>query len=443
MRRIVIVSGIALVFFLAACSHPPAGERAVLDRDFGVAGWVEVGNQRAQGGDAGVVLKRDSAGRLWLAGRTCTAAESPCAREHTAAALWRFLASGEMDTNFAQNGAWVVDGIGRGNIDLVFDLAFWKGAAVLAGTVESLGGDTNLALWAIDEGGMPVPGLFGGRGYWIMDGTLASGGDEYATRLWPDGDRLWLVGGASPAGTNHYAAAWRIQADGSLDAGFDGDGIWTSAQPNRWAIAMVVDRAGRPVFGGGFDPLLWRLLPQGGLDPTFGNQGELALPMGRADTGLVRSILEMDDGYLVAGFLRLGQVRPVLWRVTAAGALDPAFGDQGLLVLPGESFYYYDDRGRFGVYGLGLAVDEEGRILVVGGVKKENGDLDLAIWRVLPEGKLDPDFCGGNACLWDSGHGNDWGASLVYEGGTLWIGGRMASAQGDYDAAVWKFKIRR
>jgi len=132
-----------------------------------------------------------------------------------------------------------------------------------------------------------------------------------------------------------------------------------------------------------------------------------------------------------------------LWRVSEAGTLEATFGDQGLLVLPEETTCYYEDYERFGVYRLGLAEDEKGRFLVTGGVKREGGDLALAVWRVLPEGEPDPHFCGGAACLWDSGHGNDWGASLVYEGGTLWIGGRVASAQGDYDAAVWKFEIRR
>lgn len=432
------------LLILAACSNPPAEERAVLDEGFGTAGVAEVGDVLATGGDAGVALKRDDAGRLWLAGRTCAAAESPCAMEHTAAALWRLLPGGEPDTGFAHNGAWALNGTGRGNIDLVFDLAFWNGAAVLVGTAETLAGDIDLALWALDEDGLPAPGLFGGHGFWLKDGTLAADGNEYATGLWPDGDRLWLVGAASSGGATYYVGAWRVQPDGGLDPSFDGDGQWTGARSNLWATTMVLDGAGRPVLGGGMEPLLWRLLPAGGLDPAFGNQGELRLPMAGAEAGLVRALLALEDGYLAAGFLRFKGVWHVaLWRVSEAGTLEATFGDQGLLVLPEETTCYYEDYERFGVYRLGLAEDEKGRFLVTGGVKREGGDLALAVWRVLPEGEPDPHFCGGAACLWDSGHGNDWGASLVYEGGTLWIGGRVASAQGDYDAAVWKFEIRR
>jgi len=445
MRR--MVGGIALLLLLTACSQPPAGERAVLDKGFGRGGVVEVGNPLAAGGDAGVALKRDGAGRLWLAGRTCTAAESPCQARQTAAALWRFLPGGERDESFAQRGVWIKDGAGGGGLDFVLDLAFWKGAAVLAGMVKNAAGNYDLALWALDDDGNPAPGLFGGNGFLQIDGTLAAAGQEYAARLLPDGERLWLAGGAAPGLAGYRVALWRLFPSGKLDLGFDGDGVWTGADSDRWAMALVLDGAGRPVLGGGSTPRLWRLLPDGGLDPAFGDGGERVLsavgPTGQ-EKGLVRALLALKAGYLAAGFVQLEEAWHVaLWRLTEDGALDPSFGDDGRLVLPEETSCHLADFERFGVYRLGLVLDEEGRILVVGGAKGKKGDLDLAIWRVLPEGTLDPDFCGGKACLWDSGHGNDWGASPVYERGTLWVGGRVAGARGDYNAAVWKFKIGR
>jgi len=119
------------------------------------------------------------------------------------------------------------------------------------------------------------------------------------------------------------------------------------------------------------------------------------------------------------------------------GTLAPEFGSNGLRVLEGTSPANYHD-------GLvDLAVDEQGRYWLVGGVTSDAGDLDMAVWRLLPSGELDPHFCGGGPCTFDNaagGYGDDWGTAIalaegtVYVGGWSWNGVRRA-------AVVWKLDL--
>ena len=180
-----------------------------------------------------------------------------------------------------------------------------------------------------------------------------------------------LVLGASPA----IAAT-----PGTLDRSFSANGIaFLRARSHVFGQAAALDSKGRSVVGGGSDhrAMLARLLPNGDLDPSFGGDGKVWLPGGFiADTAF------MPDGRIVGvGFDRSGdRYGWYVVMVTADGEPDATFGTGGVA----EVAYAGGQAHAFGV-----AVDARGRVVAVGA-----RDEDAVLARYLPTGMLDPSFSG-------------------------------------------------
>ena len=134
-----------------------------------------------------------------------------------------------------------------------------------------------------------------------------------------------------------------------------------------------------------------RLLPNGRLDPTFGNHGRTIVPFpGKEATTAFplptpKVALAPDGGIVLAGSV----VGPgasakddiALLRLTPGGRPDTAFGDVGRVVtnLGGD-----DDA-------TDVAIDGSGRI-VVSGETEQNGSSSAVALRYLPSGELDHSF---------------------------------------------------
>ncbi len=440
---------LAAALLLAACQGPagPARERLVPDPDFGNGGLALAADSGSAGGaDYGLTLIREPDGALVLAGIACDAPRAPCPDNHWIAAAWRFLPSGGLDGGFAHAGAFLANGVGGGDIDAVFDAAAVGDAVLLVGAVQTARNDLDGYLWALDAFGNPAPDLLGGAGGAEYDGALAGGGHDAFLALAADDGALWIAGMAAPStNANQYrATVWKLDQDGNKDPAFDADGVWArSGSATSWLHAIALDGAGRPVVAGveGDRAKVWRLQTTGGTDPDFqGGVVELAVP--GATKTFARAVLVDGDRVVVAGAATVdGEVHPTLWRLLPDGTPDPEFGTAGVLLLPekaeGGGLAYWLEP-------ISLAKDARGRYLLAGAAKSGRGDLDAAVWRVLPEGKPDPNFCGGGPCTLDRAGGDDWATGLVLaDDGTVYLGGWASGPDGDPDAAVWKLDLQK
>lgn len=182
----------------------------------------------------------------------------------------------------------------------------------------------------------------------------------------------------------------------TLDVTFDGDGkaelaIGTSAAAT--AVAIQPDGGivlgGRTTGGSIFDFLLARLLPTGGLDPSFDGDGIAVVDFGGTNDLGQAVLLQPDGKILIGGRSQLaGDDDLGLARVTATGALDGTFGSGGKV------------RTSFGTGFdaiFALVQQGDGRIVAVGCATLGGGEA-VALVRYGVDGTLDPTFgTGGKA----------------------------------------------
>ena len=156
--------------------------------------------------------------------------------------------------------------------------------------------------------------------------------------------------------------------------------------------AMAIDSLGRTVVVGDGGDWVTRLNPDGSVDTTFGNAGSVNLasygfsPVSVAIDAASNVVILGETVHTGAGGAE--QVQPVLIRLTPTGSLDPTFGTNGIVdvTLP-------DGGGSTSpLWVRGLAIDAEGRIVVVGGGGGPDYPTGLEVFRLTPNGQLDSSF---------------------------------------------------
>jgi uncharacterized delta-60 repeat protein len=176
-----------------------------------------------------------------------------------------------------------------------------------------------------------------------LDTTFGTGGKRvidfggayepcHGAALHPDG-RIVLAGES-----DSRVAVARLRPNGSLDSTFSGDGKTTfSWGPISHASAVLALRNGKILLAGFSGPeggniQVARLRANGALDTTFGTGGKAAVDFGGDDFGLAMA-RQANGRILVAG--RSSAAGAVVARLRANGMLDPDFGGDGRVTLPG------------------------------------------------------------------------------------------------------------
>ena len=317
------------------------------------------------------------------------------------------LSAGDLDPSFGAGGT-VVTEFTHGSTNL----SSGSGAAVavqadgrLIVAGEVAGGELAVARYLPD--GTPDPGFgrggitlidFGARDDWGTAVALAPGGKIVVAGT--SGDSIGGVG---------QAAVARLNADGTLDRTFDGDGrqVFDPAGGRHSVNAVLVGADGRVLLAGGYDPTgntqdayrfwLARLDASGAPDPTFGGgDGVVQTPVGLAGAHVNAAALDGEGRIVAAGVARAhdpAQFPSRPWSFAVArylpdGTPDPSFGGGAGSVL--TSF------GPLSATAQDVGTDASGRIVAAGrrngGVAPAPTDGDFAAARYLPDGGLDPSF---------------------------------------------------
>jgi uncharacterized delta-60 repeat protein len=226
-------------------------------------------------------------------------------------------------------------------------------------------------------------------------------------------------------------AVARVLPDGDLDPSFGDDGIAVVGPDGARASALALTHEGVIVVGGGVPagdgdaPLVLRLAPDGTPDDSFDGDGAwsgVATPL----RGWARDVLAGADGSVAfAVGATPGALVPsalLAARLTPAGALDPAFGggDGVSEAVLGPALAR--DGGA-----TGIVSGPGGRIVLAGTVAGRGGRAEGAVVRFLADGRIDPGFGRAGVARLTARRGLRVAALARARDGRLVVGGRSAS----------------
>jgi uncharacterized delta-60 repeat protein len=242
-----------------------------------------------------------------------------------------------------------------------------------------------------------------------LDTTFGSGGKR---RVRFGGDREGVFGAARQpdgkivlAGDSDFrVAVARLNANGSLDTTFSGDGrkVFSWGAISRATAVLVLPNEKLLIAGfsgpEGGNVQVARLKPDGALDTTFGTGGIATVDFGGDDFGV--AIARQANGrILVAG--RSTTAGAVVSRLRANGAPDPDFGGG-------------DGRVTVGAGSLSaVLVQPGGKILVAGNA---GGSATMTVTRLKPDGSPDTTFDGDGTATIDFGTLADIANDAVLQG---------------------------
>ena len=287
-----------------------------------------------------------------------------------------------LNTNGTQDVTFDVDG--EVTVDFGFDDRATGVAVQLDGKIVVSGSDIgggpggfgDFALARLNPDGS-LDTSFSGDG--LFSFTLGGADFAQAVALQPDG-KIVLAGYTDAVGGINGFAVARINADGTQDATFDVDGerIVDFGADDR-AMGVVVQTDGKIVAagfrdGGTSDFALLRLNADGSSDATFSGDGQSTASFGQADFGQAVA-LQPNGKLVVAGYSNanaasLGANDFALTVLNTDGTIDTAFNDDGRLIID----FGNDDRA------MGVAVQPaDGKIVAAGYTTRGN---DFAVLRL-------------------------------------------------------------
>ncbi len=377
-------------------AEPPASRAGDVDPSFGDRGMTSLpfgtayaeANDVAVGPDGTVVLAGFSSGD-----------DDQNPTTHVAVA--RLLADGTPDPAFDEDGR-VVTAVGEGYATADSVVVQPDGKVVVGGSVQPTPGDLDSDFLIVrynPDGSLDTS--FGGDGL-VMSSYRSP---AYATELVLQPDGKLLVGGSgtndrSSTNSSHMLIE-RYLANGELDPSFGGSGrveigLTDDNQVSRpdYLDGLALQPDGKILAAGTTagetaeqdESVVVRVLDDGGLDTTFGEEGAA-----RVDTGpfeRLTGVTMQSDGSVVAVGSSYNERRTVqrmlVVRYDSAGELDPTFGEGGIVITEAAPQSQAED----------VTVDADDRILVVGyGVQNSNGDgKSWLVVRYAPDGAQDTSF---------------------------------------------------
>lgn len=348
---------------------------ADFDYAFGDAGKVvmPVGTGNAQG----IAAALQSDGKILVAGHALNGSTYDVA-------LARFTTDGVLDTSFDGDGL-VMTAIGSSADQAMAVAIQTDGKIVLAGTSYN-GSNFDFAVVRYTKAGA-LDTTFSGDG----KATAAIGsGDDVAWAVAVQSDGKIVVAGRSHNGSNQDIALARFTSAGVLDTTFSSDGKLTTAvgAGDDVAYGVVVQGDGKMVAAGysanatDSEMALVRYTAAGALDTSFSGDGKLTVAAGGGNNVATAVALQSDGKIVVAGDITAGTQRDfAVVRCTAAGALDTAFGGDGIATLDISNG---DDLAQ------AIAL-KDGNILVAG-ASHNGGSYDFSLARFTASGEPDYAF---------------------------------------------------
>lgn len=329
-----------------------------LDTSWGGDGTVNT--DFATSDDRGWALARQPDGKIVVAGQTFVTPS--VGSGHLDFALVRYNSDGSLDTSFSGDGKVNTD-LGVGETDAALGVALQSdGKIVAAGYVRNLFpdplGPADFAVARYNADGTP-DNTFGVGGKITTD--FGQDHDEASAVLIQSDGRI-VAGGFAFSGTFDFGLA-RYNTDGTPDLGWGGDGtVLTNFGGTDSATGLALQSDGRIVaagstnLSGSVDMALARYNTNGSLDTGFDGDGMVTTDFG-GDDSASDVALQTDGKIVTAGSRLVGTYDFALGRYLPNGSLDPLWSGDGKVTT---------DFGGGSDIGFGVAIQADGKIVAAG-----------------------------------------------------------------------------
>lgn len=257
----------------------------------------------------------------------------------------RYTAAGALDKTFGSGGKVVLDlaalqGNPGGNDNPEAVVIQPDGKIVVTGIVNVTPSTYHLFVARFNPSGS-IDTSFGTSGMTVV-ATPDTGSYGVSVALSPQG-KILVLGQliAIAAGPSNIAVV-RLNANGTPDTSFDGDGTAVVAFENvDYAKSMELDPSGKvyvvgaKVVSSHFLPAIARLNVEGSLDASYGTGGRTSFSTGAIDDELQDSVLLPDGDLLVVGRrLASDKWSTFITRLDPDGNLDSSLDEDGMIIPP-------------------------------------------------------------------------------------------------------------
>lgn len=299
-------------------------------------------------------------------------------------------APGDPDTSFSFDGKSIYGTDGITNDAARATLVQPDGKILVAGN-SFFGGIESFAITRYNPDGT-LDTMFGKGGKQLVPVASRSSCDAIA--LQPDG-KIVMVGlsrKGTISNTGYDFAVARLNADGSPDTTFDGDGMLTTdINNNDFATGVKIQPDGKIVVAGysgsgvsaNPDFTVARYNPNGSLDTTFDGDGKVVTAIG-TQGDLAQDVAIQSDGkivvtgYILAAFIKIGLVR-----YNSDGSLDTSLNGTGILQLT-----VFDQATA-----MSIEIQHDGKYVLIGETFQGTTKY-FAVVRLNPDGTFDNSFDG-------------------------------------------------
>lgn len=311
----------------------------------------------------------------------------------------KIKADGSYDTNFNGTG-WVSIDI-EGKDQYARSLTIQSDGKIVAAGYHFNGSNFDMGVVRLNENGSLDNGFDG-------DGklTLNFGSTDNVNKVLLTSDNKILLAGRIYNGINSDIALVKLSNDGSVDKDFGVEGVSAIdlSNKNEYVYDALIDDD-KIVIGGEGDIdgnsvfLIAKYNSDGSSDLTFGGNGYTTQQVGSAYTSVL-SIKKMINGhYLLAGGTNINnQDEFSLVSFSKNGALNPDFSDDGMLTVNAKPGNEYLKN---------LLVQEDGKIIAAGNVAGNGSISDFGIIRLDDNGDTDDQFGSNGFTFTDFSQGND------------------------------------
>ncbi len=350
-------------------------------------------------------------------------------------AVVRYLEDGTLDTSFDGDGIVEID-IDGGNDEARDVLVLGNSNILVAGTAVT-GGGKDFAFALLDPSGKLVAS-FGDGGKLTINFNNTN---DVLSRITLHGDRIYAVGSSISNDVEQYAVA-AIKTDGTLENAFSGDGKLVfdvdAGQDVATSIAIQSDDkllvAGYTGIGFAKEFCIVRFKPDGTLDSGFSQDGIVMPDVGTTDDRAYGIAIQDDQKIVVAGS-SLGETGYdfALVRLGIDGSIDLDFGEDGFAVETIGPFY--DDARD-------MILQPDGKILVTGYAAQAASDADFGLARFTRDGVLDNTFSGDGKVITIIGSGeseDEAHAIALQPDGKIVIVGEAENSSGNVDFALARY----